>query len=195
MADKNQLYYQANALAFYDSTVEIDMQSLYDQFLPLIPAGGSILDAGCGTGRDTKNFLDLGFESEAFDASDELAALASQLTDKPVKVERFQTYKNNKQFDGIWACASLLHVPLNELPSVFNSLSAMLKTDGVFYCSFKYGSKELERNGRIFTNLTEFSFVEQISDLPLEIEKQWITDDLREGRESEKWLNVVLRKC
>ena len=194
MPQINQQYYKTNAQAFFDSTVEVNMQSLYEQFLPLIPAGGTILDAGCGAGRDSKAFIELGFNVEAFDASEELAELASQLTGKKVTIERFQSYKNSKQFDAIWACASLLHVPLIELPAVFQSLSRMLKSGGVFYCSFKYGEEEIERNGRFFTNLNERSFAEQIIGLPLHIEKQWITGDLREGRESEKWLNVLLRK-
>ncbi|MCG6202419.1 class I SAM-dependent methyltransferase [Psychromonas antarctica] len=194
MANINQRYYKANAQDFYYSTVDVDMQALYSQFLPLIPAGGSILDAGCGAGRDSRAFIDHGFDVEAFDASIELAELASQLIGKKVAVDLFQTYKNNKQFDAIWACASLLHAPLLELPSVFNALSAMLKVDGLFYCSFKYGDQEIERNGRLFTNLNESSFAQQIIDSPLEIAAQWITGDLREGRESEKWLNVIMRK-
>lgn len=155
MANINQRYYKTNAQNFYDSTVDVDMQTLYSQFLPLIPAGGSILDAGCGGGRDSKMFIELGFEVEAFDASEELAVLASNLIKQTVQVELFQSYKNSKQFDAIWACASLLHVPLIELPSVFNSLSAMLKSDGLFYCSFKYGEQEIERNGRLFTTLKQ----------------------------------------
>ena len=194
MPQINKQYYQSNAQAFFDSTVEVNMHSLYEQFLPLVPAGGAILDAGCGAGRDSKAFLELGFEVEAFDASAELAALAAQLTGQKVTVERFQSYKNSKQFDAIWACASLLHVPLIELPTVFQSLSKMLKSGGVFYCSFKYGEGEIERNGRLFTNLNESGLAEQIKGAPLTIEKQWITGDLRAGRESEKWLNVLLSK-
>ncbi len=194
MLNTNLQYYDENAQDFYDSTVFVNMHTLYRQFLPLIPAGGSILDAGCGAGRDSKAFLDLGFEVEAFDASAKLALLASKLTAKKVAVDLFQTYQSDKKFDAIWACASLLHVPIKELPGVFSSLSRMLKPDGVFYCSFKYGEGEMARNGRRFTNLNESGFTQQISGLPLTIVKQWITGDLREGRESERWLNVIMRK-
>jgi len=194
MSDINQQYYERNAQDFYDSTIAVDMQTLYRQFLPFIPAGGSILDAGCGAGRDSKNFIDLGFNVDAFDASDELVRLATELIGKKVTVDRFQTYKSNKAFDAIWACASLLHVPLLELPEVFLRLSSMLKTNGLFYCSFKYGEEEIERNGRRFTNLNEISLTKLITGLLLDVEKQWITDDLRKGRESEKWLNVIMRK-
>ncbi|WP_372882959.1 class I SAM-dependent methyltransferase [Psychromonas sp.] len=194
MQSTNLQYYENNAQNFYDSTISVNMDTLYQKFLPLIPAGGSILDAGCGAGRDSKNFIELGFDVAAFDASEKLALLASQLTGKKVDVALFQTYKNNKMFDAIWACASLLHVPLKDLPAVFLSLSKMLKPDGLFYCSFKYGAGEVARNGRVFTNLDEDSFAQQIKNSPLSINKQWKTGDLREGRESELWLNVILQK-
>lgn len=194
MLNTNLQYYENNAQNFYDSTIEVNMQSLYHQLLPLIPAGGSILDAGCGAGRDSKAFLELGFDVDAFDASEKLALMASELTGKNVAVALFQTYQNNKTFDAIWACASLLHVPLLELPAVFSSLSSMLKTDGYFYCSFKYGQEEVARNGRVFTNLNECRFASLIKGLPLRINAQWITADLREGREDEQWLNVILQK-
>jgi len=194
MLNINQQYYEQNAQDFYDSTVTVDMQTLYEQFLPLIPAGGFILDAGCGAGRDSKAFLDLGFDVAAFDASEKLALLASELTGKKVSVDLFQTFESKKQFDAIWACASLLHVSLKELPAVFSSLSNMLKPDGFFYCSFKYGAEEVARNGRLFTNLNECGFAALIEGLPLFIKEQWITADLREGREDEQWLNVILHK-
>lgn len=194
MVDINQQYYRDNAQDFFASTIDVDMQSLYQVFLPMVKKGGRILDAGCGAGRDSKKFIELGFEVEAFDASEELAALASNLIHKTVQVDLFQSYKNEIEFDAIWACASLLHVPHPELANVFKSLTALLKNKGVFYCSFKYGNDQVKRNGRTFTNLTESSFALQIKGLPLQIIKQWQTGDLREGRQNEKWLNVILRK-
>lgn len=194
MVNINQQYYDQNAQDFYESTIAVNMQTLYQLFLPLIPSGGTILDAGCGAGRDSKAFLDSGFNVVSFDASEKLALLASELTGKTVTVDLFQTFESQKQFDGIWACASLLHVPLQELPSVFFSLTNMLKIDAYFYCSFKYGEGEVTRNGRTFTNLTEDSFAILINGLPLKIKEQWKTGDLREGRENEQWLNVILQK-
>jgi 2-polyprenyl-3-methyl-5-hydroxy-6-metoxy-1,4-benzoquinol methylase len=194
MPDLNLQYYQTNAQAFYQSTIDVDMQSLYNHFIPFIKTGGSILDVGCGAGRDSLAFIEKGFDIEAFDASDELAKLATKLIGKEVSIATFQTYQTTKRFDGIWACASLLHVPFVELPDVMQRLTDMLKKEGVFYCSFKYGNEEIERKGRRFTNLNENSLTELIKALPLQIEKQWITGDLREGRESEKWLNVIMRK-
>jgi 2-polyprenyl-3-methyl-5-hydroxy-6-metoxy-1,4-benzoquinol methylase len=194
MQSLNQRYYSKHAQAFFDSTVDVDMHSLYEAFLPLVTAEGTILDAGCGSGRDCKAFLEQGFKVDAFDASPELVAKATALINQPVKHAFFQTYHSTHLYDGIWACASLLHVPMDELAAVMAKLVGMLKEDGVCYCSFKLGNEEIERNGRIFTNLNETSFPHYITGLPLSIEKQWRTGDLRPGRENEQWLNVILRK-
>ena len=190
MPNTTQQYYNNNAQDFYDSTIAVNIIIA----LQSISSGGTILDAGCGAGRDTKAFLDLGFDVEAFDASEKLALLASELTGIKVAVDLFQTFESKKQFDAIWACASLLHVSLRELPAVFSSLSNMLKSEGLLYCSFKYGEGEVARNGRLFTNLNECGFASLIKGLPLRTKAQWITADLREGREDEQWLNIILQK-
>ncbi len=194
MTTLNQQYYSDNAQSFYDSTVNIDMQVLYDHFLPHLPAGGLILDAGCGAGRDSKAFIELGYKVQAFDASEELVSLASTLSCQPVQHALFQTFESDNKYNGIWACASLLHVPQKELSAVLEKLVSMLADNGVFYCSFKLGNDQVTRNGREFTNLDEASFSQYIDGLPVGIVEQWRTGDLREGRESEQWLNVILRR-
>ncbi|MEL0628771.1 class I SAM-dependent methyltransferase [Psychromonas aquatilis] len=194
MTTLNAQYYSENAELFYDATVNIDMTALYDEFLPLVKSNGAILDAGCGAGRDSKHFIEHGYTVQAFDASEMLVSLATALIKQPVQQALFQTFESDQKFDGIWACASLLHVPMNELHQVLQKLTSLLTTDGIFYCSFKLGNEEVTRNGRVFTNLDEESFEQYILDLPLYIVKQWRTGDLREGRESEQWLNVILRK-
>ncbi|GAM70480.1 tellurite resistance protein-related protein [Vibrio sp. JCM 19236] len=189
-------YYNQNAQKFFDSTIEVEMESLYQKFLPLIPKGGKILDAGCGSGRDSKAFLDKGFQVEALDASEELVKLATKLTGIPVAHSTFLNYQADKDsFDGIWACASLLHVPSNELDKTFSHLSQFLKSQGYFYCSFKLGEAELDRNGRFFRDLTLEKLKEILtSSDSLEVDTWWETSDLRPGRENEKWLNAVLKR-
>jgi len=194
MTTLNAQYYSENAELFYDATVNIDMTALYDEFLPLVKSNGAILDAGCGAGRDSKHFIEHGYTVQAFDASEALVSLATALIKQPVQQALFQTFESEQKFDGIWACASLLHVPMNELHRVLQKLTSLLTTDGIFYCSFKLGNEEVTRNGRVFTNLDEESFEQYLLGLPLCIVKQWRTGDLREGRESEQWLNVILRK-
>ena len=187
-------YYDNNAQDFFDGTINVNMASLYDMFIPLLPKKGFILDAGCGSGRDSKAFIKSGFNVHAIDASYELAKLAEQQINQNVDVTTFQEFKTSNHYDAIWACASLLHVPMYELLQVFKNLSKSLKTDGVFYCSFKYGNDQVSRNGREFTNLNESLLEELISTLPLTIKCTWLTSDLRKGREEEKWLNAILIK-
>jgi len=190
----NMSYYNQNAKEFFDGTINVNMASLYGEFLPLVKKGGLILDAGCGSGRDAKAFKVLGFRVHAIDASEELAKLAEQLINQPVHVTTFQQFKSQESFDAVWACASLLHVPFSELPGSIQKLSTSLKNNGVFYCSFKYGDDEIERNGRRFTNLNESLLQTVLSGLPLRTAKTWLTSDLREGRDNEKWLNAILIK-
>jgi SAM-dependent methyltransferase len=145
--DPTLAYYEDQAEAFFAETVDVDMAPLYARFLARIPAGGHILDAGCGSGRDALAFRKLGYAVTAFEASPTLARLASNYCGLPVEVRRFQEIEWQDAFDGIWACASLLHVPPVELPEVLRRLGRALKTDGVLYVSFKYGSDERDHGG------------------------------------------------
>lgn len=186
-------YYDNNAVAFVESTRLVDMQPLYQRFLPLLPGQAHILDAGCGSGRDAKYFIEQGYKVTAFDASTEITALAEKELGQPVFVQRLQEIQYQNQFDGIWACASLLHVPAKELPGVFHRLARALKPQGVIYCSFKYGQGEYEKQGRRFTDMDEAGlriFVDETETLT--IKELWVAADRRPGREQERWLNGVL---
>ncbi|MFS1465532.1 class I SAM-dependent methyltransferase [Vibrio lentus] len=187
-------YYDQNAQEFFDGTINIDMANLYSQFVPLIPKSGLILDAGCGSGRDSKAFKQLGFKVHAIDASEALGRLAEYEINQQVEITTFQQFVSPDRFDAIWACASLLHVPMGELSPSIKNLSHHLKPKGVFYCSFKYGIDEIERNGRRFTNLNESLLEKVIFGAGITVLKTWCTSDLRKGRESEKWLNAILIK-
>ena len=195
MADVNIDYYQDNAGTFLADTVEVDMSTLYGRFLPLLPEHARILDAGCGSGRDAAAFATLGHRVTAFDASPALVALAARHLGQPVQCLRFQDIAWQEDFDGIWACASLLHVPGAELPDVMQRLCRALKPRGVLYASFNYGSGEREHQGRRFTDLDEPGLAALLQQVPgLEEVETWTTADLRPGREAERWLNTLLRR-
>jgi len=187
-------YYNQNAQSFSDSTLNVDMSALYAEFLPLIPKHGHILDAGCGSARDAMYFKQQDFTVSAFDASPELAKLASNYLQQAVEVKTFQQLNCTNKYDGIWCCASLLHVPKVELPQVFLKLQNALKPNGVLYVSFKYGTQERVHNGREFTDLNESALTALInSHTKLKILKQWQTVDQRPERESEVWLNALIK--
>ncbi|WP_279151439.1 class I SAM-dependent methyltransferase [Photobacterium iliopiscarium] len=187
-------FYNTHADDFYQSTVNVDVSPLLSRFIPYLPISAHILDAGCGSGRDSKSFIDHGFQVTAIDASEELGKLAEILINQPVEITTFQSFVTTEKFDAIWACASLLHVSSHELNDVFKKLSNYLVNDGIFYCSFKYGNDDVERNSRSFTNCNEKRLSQFIANTPLQIKETWTTSDLRPERKNEKWLNVILEK-
>ncbi|MGN0416671.1 class I SAM-dependent methyltransferase [Anaerostipes faecalis] len=188
-------YYNLNAENFIQSTQNVDMHLAQDKFLHLLNEGAAILDFGCGSGRDTRYFLDKGYQVTATDGSAELCRQASVFTGIEVKEMLFGELDEIDTYDGIWACSSILHLPKNELLSVIRKMCDALKSTGVIYTSFKYSDFEGVRNGRYFTDFTEDSFKKFIAEIQeLTIEEYWITGDVRPGRGDEKWLNLILRK-
>lgn len=188
-------YYNLNAENFIESTQNVDMHQAQDRFLRLLDENSSILDFGCGSGRDTKYFLNKGCRVTATDGSAELCRRASDFTGIEVKEMLFQELDDMGTYDGIWACSSILHLPKLELLPVICKMYMALKDSGVIYTSFKYSDFEGVRNGRYFTDFTEDSFKEFIAEIPeLTIEDYWITGDVRPGRGDERWLNLILRK-
>lgn len=188
-------YYNRNVKQFYDNTVAVDFTDTQNVFLSKLVKGSAILDFGCGSGRDTKYFLSQGYYVEAIDGSLELCKLASQYTGIQVRHMLFRELSAIHKYDGIWACASILHLPWSELADVMRRMQAALKANGIIYTSFKYGTFSGERNGRYFTDMTEARFAGIIEEIGgLQIEEQWISADVRPGRGEEQWLNIILRK-
>lgn len=188
-------YYNLNAENFIESTQNVDMHQAQDRFLRLLDENASILDFGCGSGRDTKYFLNKGYQVTATDGSAELCRLASAFSGIEVKEMLFGELDEIDTYDGIWACSSILHLPKIKLLPVICKMCMALKDSGVIYTSFKYSDFEGVRNGRYFTDFTEDSFKEFIAEIPeLTIEDYWITGDVRPGRSDERWLNLILRK-
>jgi len=219
----NEDYYRQNAQQFFTDTASVDISALYLTFTGYLPPGARILDAGCGSGRDVKAFSEMGFDVEAFDASAELVALARQWSGKPVAQMRFQDVDAVEKYDGIWCCASVLHVSHTELPDVMAKLATALKPGGVWYLSFKHGHGEREKDGRRFTDMDVTGFQKLVEGIntpgraPLaknklgiikeagskdatgnrfafETAKIWQTGDVRAGRSNEIWLNAIIRK-
>ena len=194
--DKTTLtYYNTHAKDFVQGTVAVDFHITQDRFLAQLAAGASILDFGCGSGRDTKYFLQHGFAVEATDGSKELCKLASAYTGISVKQMLFDELEAVEKYDGIWACASILHLAWADLVVVMQKMVRAVKDGGVIYTSFKYGQFTGERNGRFFTDLDEEGLARLLKEVGgLEVKELWITGDVRPGRGEEKWLNVLLTK-
>jgi len=188
-------YYNHQAEAYIRNTYDADVEEIRSRFLKYQNPGNLILDFGCGSGRDSKAFLEQGYRVFACDGSEEMCRLASQHTGLQVRQMLFGDLKEERAFDGIWACASVLHLPKAELLSVFKRMQCALKDNGFAYVSFKYGEFEGERNGRYFTDLTENSFQDILQQAAgFDLTEMWISSDVRKDRSGEKWLNAVLRK-
>lgn len=194
-ADTTLQYYQQNAGAFFQGTVSADMHYAQMRFLHMLPPHAYMLDFGCGSGRDAKVFLEQGCKVDAVDGSAELCRRASELAGIPVKQMLFEELSATEQYDGVWACASILHLPRRELVDVLHRISMALKIGGVLYTSFKYGEYEGIRDGRFFTDLTEKSLKDLMTEVPsLKVIETWITNDVRPGREEERWINTLARR-
>ena len=193
--EKTLAYYNEKAADFVAGTVDVEFSEMQNDFLSFIKEGGKILDLGCGSGRDSKMFIESGYKVTAVDGSSELAKKASEYIGQDVICSTFQDFVPEETYDGIWACASLLHLAPEDIKAVMNKLKGYLAKDGVFYVSFKYGDFSGERNGRFFTDYTEVSFNELLKEIPgLEVARTYITSDVRPGRAAERWLNAYLVK-
>lgn len=187
-------YYDINALGFFESTFKVDMESLYQLFLRYLPDHAFILDLGCGSGRDTLAFKNKGYQVAATDYSKPLVDKASQLTGIDVRFESFYELSEQNQYDGIWACASLLHCERKRLPEVLEKILKALKVNGICYMSFKYGTGDRYKDGRQFTDMDE----PQAQNLLRKFDsilllQQWITIDKRPDH-NEDWLNILFQK-
>jgi 2-polyprenyl-3-methyl-5-hydroxy-6-metoxy-1,4-benzoquinol methylase len=189
-------YYNRNAARYVADTVEVDLSALQQRFLAQVPAGGFILDAGCGSGRDSHAFLQQGYRVRAFDAASEIARRAAEHIQQPVQVQRFEELDERAAYDGIWACASLLHLPAAEIPNALQRLWTALKSAGVLYLSLKHGDGErVDAEGRRFTDATEARLRDWVAELQeVATIDCWLTPDERPDR-TETWLNALVGRA
>lgn len=194
-ANKTLDYYNNHAATFTKDTISVEFEEKQNMLLKYLELGMHILDFGCGSGRDSKAFLQKGYQVTAMDGSNEMCKVASQTIGQEVICKKFQDLESENVYDGVWACASILHVPLVELSNIIEKIAKVLKPNGYFYASFKYGDFEGQRNGRYFTDMTEKRLKVLLAPFQqLEIIEIIITSDVREGRQDEKWLNVIVKK-
>ncbi len=188
-------YYNQCAEMYNETTLNIEFDSKREMLLKYLEPGAHILDLGCGSGRDSKAFINQGYRVTAMDGSKELCKIASENIGQEVVCQLFNELEAINIFDGVWACASLLHLSTEDLKETIAKVEKALKNDGYFYASFKYGEFEGEREGRYFNDFTEASFNQLLTEFPhLEIQEVNVTTDVIPGRENVSWLNVSMKK-
>ena len=187
-------YYERYASAYYENTVGWSMEDVMSRFLELLPENAEVLDLGCGSGRDTVALEEAGCYVTPMDGSLEMCRLAEILTDKEVLHMTFEEMDFEEVFDGIWACASLLHVRRKDMQRIMGKVMAAMVPGGVLYMSFHYGDEEEYRNGRLFCDYTESGIRGVLRGLcNAQLIDVWVTKDKRR-RVHSKWLNVLVRK-
>ena len=188
-------YYNKYAAKEFEETVNQDMSGIMKEFLDLLEEGDTILDLGCGSGRDSLTFYDLGYDVTPLDASEEMCQLAEIHTGLEVLRMTYEEMDFDNVFDGIWACASLLHTPKKELSDILTKIARALNDKGILYMSFKLGDFEGFRGERYFCDFTADSMTELLKDNDrFDIIKLWETEDVRSGHSDIRWLNVLVRK-
>ena len=189
-------YYDKNSQEFFDRTINADVQDLYQKFLKHVPKEGRILDAGCGVGRDSRLFLSQGYDVTAFDGSLEMVKMASNLLGKNALHMLFQDMNFSSEFDAVWANASLLHVPYENLRGVIEGFYKALLPSGILYASFKYGTSTRETEDRFFFDMNEAGIEPYLKGLfvPLEIWKSADTRSKVAPSPDKSWLNFIARR-
>jgi SAM-dependent methyltransferase len=195
LACQTLLFYETNAQLYAEQTRGIDLAHLYQPFLSAVSRGGKILDIGCGAGRDLKRFVEDGFEAVGIDPSEKLAAIASKYSGCKVLISGVQDLKFIQEFDGAWACASLIHLPRNLLTGALERIFLALRPHGVLLISMQMGSGEtVTDDGRFFTRYTSQELSDAIERSRFELINVWITPDSLPGRDSITWVNAIARK-
>jgi len=188
-------YYNKNAANFIAGTRDADISEIRNKFINLLSPGSLILDAGCGSGRDTLFFINSGFEVTSIDASSEVCKLAEEYTKHPVICMSFDEIDSSDEFDGIWACASLLHIARESQTAIMEKLVHALKIGGILYASWKYGFEDHYVGERYYCDMNEQLILKTIPDnLNLKVLDLWVSSDVRACSKSQYWINMLLQK-
>ena len=197
VSDKTLDHYQQRADAFWEGTRDHDVSQNIATLLKYIEsvAPYTILDFGCGPGRDLKRFTDLGHIAVGLDGAARFVEMAREYSGCEVFHQDFcQLDLPAARFDGIFANASLFHVPTRELPRVLHELKASLKANGVLFASNPRGQNEEGwNNGRygVYHDLESWRRYLVAAGF-IELTHYYRPDGL--PREQQPWLASVWRK-
>ena len=189
-------FYNKNAQEYFEQTIVGDMQESYNRFLKHLGKNAHILDFGCGSGRDSKYFIDNGYKITAIDGSIEMCKLASNYINQDVKCMKFKELDDINVYDGIWACSSILHVEKEELPEVLKKMIDSLKENGIIFTAFKKGKGEEIKEGKYYNFLTK----EELEEILIKFSIKGQVIDYLEALPSTKrkgniiWANFIIKK-
>ena len=187
-------YYEINAKRYAKETFPADMSEQYKRFLPLLREYARILDVGSGSGRDACYFQKKGYQVTALEPSKNLCREIRKVFSGEIVCSDIQSYQPDQRYDGIWACASFLHLQEKEVLSFFKKINLYLNEKGIVYLSGKNGiTIGKAADGRYFLEFTEqlVGKILAVNDR-MKLEELWYTEDVS-GRKGFRWMNVVLK--
>lgn len=195
MEDKTITYYDDREETNSKATYALSFNEIQERFVQLLPKNGTMMDFGCGSGRDTIYFSKKGLKVTPIDGSRILCDIATRNTGIKVRRMMFQELRDVDKYNGVWAGSSVMHLPYEQLVDVLKKVHRSLKKNGILYISFKYGLFEGVRNGRHFTDMDESKFGKLLAKVHgFEIEEMTVTPDIRPDRHKQQWMNVFLRR-
>ncbi len=189
-------YYEINAKRYAEETFSVDMSEQYKKFLPLLREQARILDLGSGSGRDACYFQKKGYQVTALEPSKNLCREIRKVFSGKIVCSDIQSYQPEQRFDGIWACASLLHLQEKEVLSFFEKINLYLNDNGIIYLSGKNGIPTGEApDGRYFLEFTE-ALKEKIlvTNERIRLNELWYSEDVS-GRKGFRWVNMIFMLC
>ncbi|WP_242984416.1 class I SAM-dependent methyltransferase [Clostridium sp. chh4-2] len=188
-------YYNQYAAKVYEDTINQDMGEIMQQFLELLEEGDTILDLGCGSGRDSLTFYELGYDVTPLDAAEEMCKLAEIHTGLEVLQMTYEDMEFDDVFDGIWASASLIHTPKDEMIPLLDKLATSLKEDGILYMSFRKGELEGFSGKRFFSDYTKKELERLLENSGrFKTLKIWEDSHLFDEHRDITWIHVLAQK-
>lgn len=195
--DKKTLEFYSGAAESYLAARPDTISRHLRDFLKRLPPRASILELGCGAGRDSEAMIAAGFQVDPTDGVPEIAHIASQRLRRDVRVMRFDELSASNQYDAVWANASLLHVARKDLPGVLGLIFQALKPGGLHFASFKAGETEgRDERDRFYNYLTRpemLSLYERSAAWENVATVEYIGGDGFEVKE-DPWLAITVRK-
>ena len=197
--DSTKHFYDQNAGSYSAATLSLPMEAL-TLFAEHLPSGASVVDLGCGAGRDLRAFSRLGFHASGLDASAPLARLAQAYSKCPVVVGDLRALPYaSRSFDGAWAAASLLHLRRDDIQTALAETRRILRPGGYLFSSVKCGVGEgLDSKGRWFTYFQPAEWVAQLVHAGLHVVES--SDSLQsagtlERAHSVDWFTCIARRA
>ncbi|AWI53443.1 SAM-dependent methyltransferase [Aquabacterium olei] len=185
-------FYEDHAVEYFSGTSGAQTQFVLDRFLSHLPANAAILDAGCGSGRDLKYFHSRGHCALGIDASTALVQMAAEYSGAPCEVVRIERISYEERFDGVWACASLLHLPRDAFRPALRSLNRALKRGGTLFMAVQEGQGEaILPDGRLYVYYSEDDIRTSLDAAGLAVNELWTTRNSAEAVHQPVWINVI----